>query len=376
MMAHALFRPFFRLRSLRLLALATLATALAGCFFSPSIEELGYTRCTANEQCPAGRGCYTGLCTPPPWNDEAFARRQLVVVKNPSEEEAIVTGAAVPLRLGAEGLLPASALGVDGRLTYYSFAAEAWRKVPVWRDVYDDHLLLYLPLQEEVPPGGEAQLAWLEGVTDTRDPGFFDDPGRVFPLCFEVFEGNELDPGRWKSFGTGGAPTLSDGRVTVRDNQQIVSTLGLEPPFSLTFKGRINGVTCTSVYLGLTSSARLGLEPPSVGFFIESGLVTKLEVGPSELSTPQQPPDLQSITLDTATHRYRLDVGSQKVRFAVDGEVVGEPKGLFFQGEELYFTVDVDGDCSFDLELVHASPLPYARPTLRAEDEVMFHIVD
>lgn len=358
-------------------ALAALtAPLLAGCFFSPSIDEQGYTRCTANEDCAAGRGCYAGYCTPPPWNEERFARRQLVVVKNESDDDPIEVGAALPLRLGAGGLLPASALGVDGRLTYYSFAAEAWRQVPVWRDVYDDHLLLYLSVQEEVPPGGEAQLVWIESVTDTRDPGFFDDASRVFPLWFDELEGEALDTERWRRYGTGGTPTVGNGVVNVADNQQIVSTLGLKPPFSLTFKGRLNGVTCTSVYLGLTSALRQGLEPPSVGFFVENNLVTKLEVGPAAVSTPQQPPDLGAITLDTAMHRYRLDVGSDSVRFSVDGEVVGEPKNLFFQGEELYFTVDVDGACSFDLELVHATPMPYARPTLRAEDEVRFQIVD
>lgn len=361
----------------RLAALAALLScALAGCFFAPAIEEAGYTRCTADVDCAPGRGCFSGLCTPPPWNDEAFARRQLVVVKNESKDDPLVAGTAIPLRLGAGGLLPASALGVDGRLTHYSFAAGAWRTVPVWRDVYDDHLLLYTALAEEVPPGEEAQLAWIEAVTDTRDPGFFDDAGGVFPLWFDAFDAGELDPARWRVFGTGGAPTVGEGRVTVRDNQQLVSTLALTPPFSLTFKGRINGVTCDAVYLGLTSAPRLGLSPPSLGFFVEANLVTKLEVGPAEVSTPQQPPDLESISLDTALRRYRLDAGSESVRFAVDGEVVGEPKGLFFEGEELYFTVDVDGACSFDLELIHASPLPHARPALRAEEEVMFHIVE
>lgn len=364
-------------RLTRALVVSALAAAFsAGCFFAPNLDEHGYARCTSDDECAAGRGCLSGLCTPPPWNDDRFARRQLVVVKNEDATDPLVAGTAVPVRLGAEGLLPASALGVDGRLAYYSFAAGAWRAVPVWRDVYDDHLLLYTALQEDVPPGGEGQLAWIEAQTGEREPAFFDDAASVFPLWFDELEGDTLDPERWKTFGTGGAPTVGGGRVNVADNQQIVSTLALEPPFSLTFKGRLNGVTCEAVYLGLTSDDRLGLTTPSLGFFVESGLVTQLEVGPAAVSTPQQPPDLDEITLDTALHRFRLDVGSQKVRFSVDGEVVGEPKGLLFAGEQLYFTVDVDGACSFDLELVHASPLPFARPALRAEDAVLYEILD
>ena len=47
-----------------------------------------------------------------------------------------------------------------------------------------------------------------------------------------------------------------------------------------------------------------------------------------------------------------------------------------FLGEELFFTVDVDGACSFDLEVVHASALPFARPELRAEEVVQYEIFE
>lgn len=363
------------LRGAALRALVAPFVLVAGCFFAPNVDEHGYTRCGADEECAAGRGCLSGLCTPPPWNDEGFAFRRLVAVKNTSEEEPLREGAALPIRIGAEGLLPSDALGVDGRLTYYSFAAGAWRTMPVWRDVYDDHLLLYTTVQEEVPAGAEAALAWVESQTGTRDQSLRDDAAAVFPLLYDALEGEALDETRWRTYGTG-TPTWGNGRVNVADNQRLVSRVGLAPPFSLTFQGRINGVTCEALYVGLNSDDGVSDAYPSVGFFVQQGLATLLEVAPTENSVPQQPPDLDDITLDTALHRFRLDVGSQKVRFSVDGEVVGEPAGLRFQGEDLYFTVDVDGACSFDLELVHASPLPFARPALRAEEAVVYEILD
>lgn len=358
-----------------LVAWLSSSVVVTGCFFSPSLDEHGYTRCAAEGECAPGRGCLSGLCTPPPWNDDAFAQRRLLVVKNASEQSPLVAGAALPVRIGAGGLLPTDALGVDGRLTFYSFAAGAWRAVPVWRDIYDDHLLLYAPVQEEVPAGKEAAFVWIETQTGTRDPGFSDDAAAVFPLLFDELEGEELDEARWRSYGTG-APTVSDGRVNVADNQRLVSRVGLAPPFSLTFKGRINGVTCDALYVGLNSDDGVSDAYPSVGFFVRQDLATLLEVAPTEDSVPQQPPDLDDITLDTALHRFQLDVGSQKVRFGVDGELVGEPATLRFEGEELYFTIDVDGACSFDLEVVHASPLPFARPELRAGEAVVYEIVE
>lgn len=361
----------------RALALPTLLTLLCGgCFFAPAIEEHGYAKCSSDDACAAGRACYSGRCTPPPWNDAAFARRRLVVVTNAHETDPLVASAAVPIRIGADGLLGTDALGVDGRLTYYSFAGGAWSALPVWRDVYDDHLLLYVPAQEEVAAGSDGQLAWIETQTGTRDAALVDDGSAVFPLLFDDLDGDALDEARWNSFGTGGPPTVSGGRVNVADNQKLVSTVALTPPFSLTWKGRVNGVTCDALFVGLTSDDGAGFEPPSVGFFVEQDLATILEVGPAADSVPQQPPDLDAIVLDTALHRFELDVGSQKVRFSVDGEVVGEPSTLRFLGEQLYFTIDVDGACSFDLEVLHASPLPFARPQLRAEDMVEYEIFE
>ncbi len=360
----------------RLLLLLLAGACSSACLFSPALDEQGYLRCGTVDECAAGRGCVSGLCTPPPWNDVRFGSRQLVVVENTSSDQPLAAGAALPLRIGAGGILDTAALGVDGRMTFYSFAAGAWSAVPLWRDVYDDHLLLYAPVQEEVALGQRAQLGWIETQTGEREPGFQDDAAGVFPLLFEDFLGDALDDSRWESFGTGGAPDVQGGRVNVADNQQLVSTLGLTPPFSLTFKGRINGVNCDPLYLGFTSDVNSGLDPPSLGFFVQQGLVAQLEVGPNANSVPQQPPELDEVTLDTASHRYRLDVGSEKVRFVLDGEVVGEPAAIRFLGEELFFTVDVDGDCSFDLELVHAAALPIARPALQVEDVVQYQIFE
>jgi hypothetical protein len=351
-----------------------LSSALSGCFFRPAIDDDGYAPCSEDVGCAAGRTCEAELCVPPPWNDAAYARRRLVVVQNHADVP-LREGSAIVLRIGTSGLFSASDLGVDGRLRYYEGPTSTWRKVPAWRDVYDDHLLLYVPLQETVAAASEGQLLWVESQTGTREPGIDDEADAVFELLYEDFAQESLAERPWRIHG-GQLPSFQDQRIVVKDNEQLVSTRPLVPPFSLTWKGRINGVSCEQVYVGLMSDDEPGFHPPSAGFFIGAGLEAFLEVAPTEESVPQQPPDLSSVRLDTATRRYRIDVGDERVRFLLDGEVLGETETLRFEGESLHFVVDVDGACSYELELVHATEQPFVIPTLRTEPVVEYQLFD
>jgi hypothetical protein len=358
-----------------LASLLTLTLAgLAGCLFSPAIERYGYTRCDADADCAAGRACFAGRCSPPPWNDPGFGTRQLLVVENPGEDE-IPAGAAVPIRVGAGGLLTTDELGADGRFTFYDWAAGGWEDVPAYRDFYEDHLNIWLPVTESVPAGGSAPLAWLDSQSGLTEPQIVELPEQVFAL-FDDIDVALLDETRWDTFGTG-TPNATGGQVNVADNQKLVRLTELVPPFSLTARGRINGATCDQLFVGLVSDPGAGFEPPSVGYYVTGALMADLEVAPTAASVPQQPSDLEQVALDTAEHRFRIDVGSGGVRFAIDGEVVGEPRlSPRFAGDTLYFMIDVDGACSFDLTRLFVTPLPFTHPVVSAEEKVEYEIVE
>jgi len=356
------------------LSLGACALTLAGCLFSPAIESYGYTRCESDADCAAGRACFSQRCSPPPWNESAFGVRQLLTVDNPSDE-VLPAGAAVPVRVGAGGLLTTDEFGVDGRFAFYDWAAQGWDNVPGFRDLYEDHLNIWLRVSDAVPAGASAQLAWLETSTGTGESQLLEAPEQVFTL-FDDIDVAVLDAGDWASFGTG-SPMARDGKVNVADNQKLVRTEALTPPFSITARGRINGAACDQLYVGLVSNPGAGFESPSVGFFFAGALTADLEVAPTATSVPQQPGDLESVALDTAEHRLRIDVGSGGVRFWVDGEVVGQPRlSPRFAGAELYFIIDVDGACSFDLERVFVSPLPFESPVVSVGARIEFEIVE
>ena len=65
---------------------------VGGCFFSPSLEESGYTQCEADQDCWVGRTCLSGYCVPPPWNDENYGQRRLLVLENETSENPPATG--------------------------------------------------------------------------------------------------------------------------------------------------------------------------------------------------------------------------------------------------------------------------------------------
>lgn len=344
--------------------------AASGCLWSPNIEGQGYNRCQADADCAPGRACEVGLCAPPPWNDDAFGARQLFVVENKAATP-LPAGAAVPLRVGAGGVIESRELGVDGRFTFFDKDALAWSVTPVFRDIYDDHLLTWIPLGAEVPAGQSAPLAWLETQTGDVAPTILEDPSQVF-LFFDELEGTELDPERYDTFGTG-TPTLSDGHVNVADNQRLVATVPLAPPVSVVFRGRINGATCSRFYVGLTANDDAGYAPPSAGFFSNAALELVPEVAPDADSVPRPVGD--NVPLDTAQHRFRIDVGDGRARFSIDDDVVAEPDlRPPLEAEALYFRLEVDGACSFDLERLMVTPLPIDEPVVTAEARVEYEI--
>lgn len=344
--------------------------APAGCLWSPSIEGHGYNRCQGDAECAPGRSCQVGVCAPPPWNDDRFTARQLFVVENKAEAP-LPQGAAVPVRVGEGGVIGSRELGVDGRFTYFDEGTQSWETLPVFRDIYDDHLFAWMPLRAEVPKGGKAALAWLETQTGAPDPNLLEDPSRVFAF-FDDFDGDALDAERYDVFGTG-TPALGQGRVNVADNQRLVVKEPLVPPFSVVFRGRVNGVTCNRIDLGLGGDDEASYPTPWAGFFLDPSAELVPEVAPTVDSVPRPVGD--GVALGTLEHRFRIDVGDGRVRFSIDDDYVAEPElRPPLEAEALYFRIAVSGECSFDLERLMITPLPIDAPAVSAEARVEYEI--
>ena len=343
----------------------------SGCLFLPNVEEHGYTQCKGDEECAAGRYCQAALCAPPLWNDDAFGARRLLVVESTG---AIPAGAAVPVRIGVGGAFDSGDLGPDGRFTHFAPRGElggTWREIEAFFDLYNDHVIAWLPLQEAVDDSA-VQLGWVETNTGANDATrTAADPSALF-TAFDDFEGAALGD-NYVVFG--GDPQVQDSQVTVGDNQRVLLAEGIAPPFSLTFRGRINGAACDNFFLGLEGDDRASYSAPSIGLLATGALVAVLEVAPNEDAVPR--PVVEGLALDTAEHRYRFDVGGGQVKLFIDDDEVAAPlinPGI--EAERLFPVVDVDGDCSFSVERLMVSPLPPQGVTVRAEDEVAFQIFE
>lgn len=364
-------RPWRRfLPGLLFLACGALPS-LSACLWAPDVAVHGYTSCTRDADCAAGRACDVGLCAVPPWHDDQFVSRRLITVENPGTEP-LPSGAAVPLRIGAGGLLTSRDLGVDGRFAYYDRDVLAWRLLPSFRDIYADHLFVYLPVQQSVAPGATAQLAWLESRSEAAEAPADADPGQIFSF-FDDFESAGLDGERYAHYGTG-TPLVVDGRLRVSDNQRLVGRIPLVPPISLELRAQINGVNCSRFFLGVTASDDFSFGLPSAGFFSNAALELSPEVAPTGASQPR--PVGQTALISTAEHRYRIDVAEGRVRFWLDDEVLAEPdlRPPFAVGE-LFLRVEVDAGCSLDVLRVHATPLPFATPVVQAGARVDYEIL-
>jgi hypothetical protein len=348
---------------------------LSGCLFVPAVQQHGYTTCESSADCAAGRSCEVGLCAPPPWNDDGYGERSLLVVEAAG---AVPAGAAVPVRIGAGGILDSGDLGPDGRFTFFtdvpgSGTAGTWETLPTFLDIYGDHLLVWMPTTNALSAGGSDQLAWLEASTGEIEPTGLIEPESVFEL-FDDFDGQLLDPQLWETFGAGD-PLVAESEVTVASGQRLVLARALEPPFSVTLRGRINGAACDRFFLGLEGDEAPSYTAPSVGLFATSGLTAVAEVAPTSDSVPR--PVEEGIALDTAEHRYRFDVGGGQVKLYIDDVAVAEPDlRPPLEADALYFVIDVDGDCSFEAERVMVTPLPLEGVTVSVEPKVIFQVFE
>ena len=109
-----------------------------GCFFSPGIEDAGYAACESVADCAVGRYCSSGYCVPPPWHDESYGQRRLLVIEN-QREVSLYEGNAVVFWVGESGTaLSLDDVTSDTRYLYFDFDKETWEVLPVYFDVFDD----------------------------------------------------------------------------------------------------------------------------------------------------------------------------------------------------------------------------------------------
>ena len=367
------------------------------CLFLPAIDDDGYVECDSDADCDAGRACIEGFgrCAPPPWNDETFETRRALIVTNPSDVE-LPAGAAIPVPLGGvDDVLPIDQVGADARFAQFgrtlgedqSAADGTWELVGVYRDIAqgrgldDDTFVVWIPLLRALPAGGSDALAYLEQGTEAGTPTVVENPLKAFALFDDMdafpVEGDALvGEGVFVDAPGAAAPTLGDSEVTIGDNVKVVWRGGLAPPLSVTFRARINGLTCREVFFGLTSQASASFEVPSAGFFVDTDLLAFGEIAPGAGDTPT-PISVPTLINEQpgALHRYTVTVDAGAVRLLVDDVLFAERTGLRpgFDPTALLPTVEVGGDCSVDVDAVWVTPLPTATPTVIAEDELLFN---
>ena len=372
-----------------LFCLLSLLTA-GGCFFAPAIDDDGYVECANDADCAAGFTCIDGFgrCAPPPWNDPEFQTRRTLVVTNPADVE-LAAGTAVPVVLGgADDVLPIAEVGPDARFTTFTPAggdgSGEWSVVGVYRDIVDgrgiddDSFVVWIPLPRALPAGATDALAFLEQDTEAGTPTVKEDPARVFTLFDDLnaFAADGDDNVFVDSPGVGGIESI-DGAIEVGDNQKVVWRNGLVPPLSLTFRARINGLTCREVFFGVTASDTASFELPAAGFFVDDDLLTTAQFAPvaaagflEDISAPklidEQP---------NALHRYTITLDDTSLSFAVDDVVFDVRDGLTtpFEPTQLLPTVEVGGDCTVDVDAVWLTPLPPQTPTVTATASVQFN---
>jgi hypothetical protein len=362
----------------------TLFGALSSCLFAPSIEDDGYFACTSDADCGAGRSCAVdvGLCAPPPWRDPAFFQRQAIVVTNGSETD-IAAGVAVPITVGGPApVLELDAVLADARYANYDVGSGAWNDVPVYRDLSSDRFTVWAPLSRPLAAGRSDVLVWLEQSTEAGAPTFLDAPAQAFALFDELdaFPADEVGGERYVINAPGAATVgIGESKITVPDNVGVVWRAGFVPPVSVTIAARVNGLTCTEVFVGVTGADAVGFNPPSAGFFIANDLQANADVYPT--ATSQRPAEMAPakflVEQPTALHRFTIDVQGTAVRLSIDDVVFDERSDLdqpFADDAPLFPTVQVGGACSLDVETVWATALPITRPTLAAEAVVALNI--
>ncbi len=373
-----------RLQRRRLMGLAA-AMALAGCWFAPDTVPEGYGTCDVDTDCAPGKFCRQGQCYVPVWPTEdplreGWQTRRAVVVQN-NAGEPLPAGTPVPVVIGAGGVLPVEELGPDGVfMTYDTAAADGddpragWAAAPVWRDIGQSQLTAWIPVPEDVPAGDVGLLSWILTDHVQGEITIVDDAAAVFPFYDGFDDVGFVDSTLYKNVGTGDL-TVSDNKLTLQDNQQLVTINPLPQPFHLTAKGRIVGTNCDALFIGLTGDDFVGSPLPYAGLFFGQGLDAAVDVAPTETSNPAflNPP--QALDTPTAAHNYSFTIGDGKVRVTVDGELFDEGTELIpaFSDQGMYFTVDVDGNgCSFELLDLWVVYGPYNAPSVVVEDAVEY----
>ena len=357
---------------MRLYWMMCCAALFSGCFFTPSIGDAGYAVCESRSDCTVGRYCSSGYCVPPPWHDESYGQRRLLVIENQREAE-LYAGNAVVFWVGESGTtLSLDDVTSDTRYLYFDLEKEAWEVLPVYFDVFDDRYAVWLPLAENVAAGTRAPMVWLENLSGDADKGPNVDPTQVFQMFYN-FGLREACESPWLCFGTG-SPVLADGLLRISDNQMTLLDSAITLPFDLSFKLRVNGANCENVFWGLKSTRNQSFDPPMLGFNVREDRQISFEYYPQADSLAPETQDLGQ--MDNALHTYRIHAGAQEIRIYRDQELLSSLalESPMDAEADYYPYLDVDGACSAEIRNLWASPTPSGNTQITAEDPVSFQL--
>jgi hypothetical protein len=376
---------------------------VAACLFLPNVQPAGYAQCTTDDACAPGRECDNGLCAPPPWHDLQFQTRQLLIAQNPSSS-TLPKGTAIPVTIGGTGPLSLAEVGGDGRYNDYVRASGTWVDVPVYRDLFEDHVVVWIPLQRDLPAGARTELAWVESQSGLGHPTVVEQPEVVFPV-FDEFTRDAPDAGvvldggvvvdagvgapdagilhgeggdlgdNYKVFaGQGTQPLLREGILNVASGQKVIRTSKITGPVDVTFRLRVNGTNCGQTFFGLQAGTNAGYAAPSAGFFVGATLLTDAEIAPTSDDVPRGLSQPKAI--DTRLHRYTVQVNGGIVRFFIDDVPFDAREDLRppFEDKPLFVRFEVDGDCSIDVDAFWVTPLPQPLPVVTAEPLVQLQL--
>jgi hypothetical protein len=369
--------------------LAVITLGVAGfesgaCLFLPAVDDDGYTACINDDDCDAGRACAVevGLCAPPPWHDTSFTERRLIVVENVDDAE-LAAGTAIPIRIGGESATIAlDDVKADARFTSFDEATGQWRVAGVYRDLFADRFTVWAPLPAAIGAGRREALVWLEQGTEAGTPTVLEEPATTFLLFDDLddFPVDDTSTDRYFIAAPGAAaPVPGDGQVTIGDNVTVIWRQALTLPIELTFRARVNGLSCEEVFVGLTGNDAVGFNPPSAGFFLGPDLGTVGEVyatADAAVATELSPPRVFS-EVPTALHRFTVQADGATVRLLIDDVVFDESADLrptFDNAVPMFATVQVGGACSIDVDAMWATPLPAALPLLTVQEPIRLNI--